>query len=93
MVRVEARSLIIKILLRSRVLWFIVTYAMWDIQISSITTFMLHISKAKTVFKNMLDFYNFPKDCILNNSKFLATCLQKKAWTKCLTDFLKDAHY
>ena len=43
--------------------------------------------------RNMLNFYNFPKDCILNKSKFLATCLEKKAWAKCLTDYLEKANY
>ena len=43
--------------------------------------------------RNMLNFYNFPKDCLLKNSKFLATCLQKKVWTKCLTEFLEEANY
>ena len=43
--------------------------------------------------RNMLNFYNFPSDCIANKTKFLATCLAKKAWAKCLTDYLEEANY
>ena len=52
--------------------------------------------KLKTLrqhLRNMLKFYNFPEDYILNKEKFLATCLEKKVWTKCLTDFLEEAWY
>ena len=38
----------------------------------------------------MLTFYNFPHENILNKTQFLSTCLKKKSWTKCLTDFLED---
>ena len=91
----RARSLIIKVLLYPRD--FKVDCDLCDGSFTHIFNhYVYDCANLKTLrqhLRNMLNFYNFPKNCILNNTKFLATCLQKKAWTKCLTDFLKDAFY
>jgi len=52
-----------------------------------------HLRNQRQNLINMLNFYDFPKHCILNKVKFLSTCLENKAWTKCITDFLEVVNY
>ena len=50
-----------------------------------------YLENQRHTLKNMLIFYNFPREIILDKKNFLSTCLNKKSWTKCLTDFLDGA--
>ena len=50
-----------------------------------------HLEHQRQTLRNMLIFYNFPREIILDKKNFLSTCLNKKSWTKCLTDFLDGA--
>ena len=92
---IKARSLIIKVLLHPCV--FLVDCHLCDGKFKHIFNHYLYectnlVTKRKHL-RNMLNFYSFPTEDILNKEKFLATCLEKKAWTKCLTDFLDLAHF
>ena len=89
----RARSLMIKVLLYPRV--FKVNcelcndgfFNIFEHYVSDCT----HLENHRRKLKNMLNFYDFPMEHILNRAKFLKTCLKKNSWTKFLTDFLEDA--
>ena len=52
-----------------------------------------YLTNQREHLRNMLIFYSFPRGYFVNKSMFLTTCLEKRLWTKCLTDFLEDAKY
>ena len=89
---VKARSLIIKVLLYPCV--FLVNCevcgnSFYDIFDHYINT-CRYLANQRQHLRRMLNFYNFPKIFLLKREKFFATCLEKKTWMKCLTDFLED---
>ena len=89
----RARSLMIKVLLPPRT--FMVNCDQCNQGFTNI--FDHHIydctyqETQRHILRNKLNFYNFPNDIILDKGIFLSTCLKKKSWTKCLTDFLEYA--
>ena len=91
----RARTLIIKVLLHPRD--FMLDCGLCSCATKCIFDHLLYdckyLADHRLDLRNMLNFYNFPMDCFSSKIKFLATCLEKKAWTRCLTDFLEEANY
>ena len=91
----RARSLIVKVLLHPRT--FKVDCDLCNGSFNYIFHhFVYDCTNLKTqrqTLRNKLKFYNLPRDSILNKEKFLTTCFMKPIWTKCLYDFLEEAHF
>ena len=89
----RARSLMIKVLLYPRI--FEVDCDLCNEGFTNIFDHRIydctHLENQRQTLKNMLTFFNFPREIILDKKNFLSTCLNKKSWTKCLTDFLDGA--
>ena len=90
----RARSLIIKVLLYPRI--FKVDCDLCNEGFTNIFDLNIHdctfLENQRHTMRNMLILYNFPSETLLYKQNFLSTCLRKKSWTKCLTDFLEDAN-
>ena len=89
----RARSLMIKVLLYPRI--FKVYCDLCNEGFTNIFDHhiydCIYLKNQRHTLRNMLFFYNFPNDIFLDKKNFLSACLEKKSWTKCLTDFFEDA--
>ena len=91
----EARSLMIKVLLYPRAFKMNCNFCKGSfINIFDHYVFNCNylMSQSKHL-RNILIFYGFPKEHLLNKRMFLTTCLENRLWTKCPTEFLKDTKY
>ena len=91
----EARSLILKVLLYPRAFKVDCKFCndsfinIFDHYVYNCDYLNIHSKH----LRNILILYGFPKEQLLNKSMFLTTCLEKRLWTKCLTNFLGEANY